>query len=233
MKIKKKQKEIRSKLEDGKKYSLDDALKYVKEGATTKYDETVDVAIRLGTDPKQSDQQVRGAVVLPHGMGKGVRVLAFVKGEKEKEAKEAGADYISDDDIVEKIKGGWLEFDAVVATPDMMAAVSKVGKILGPRGLMPNPKLGTVSFDVKKAVSDCKAGKVEFRNEKAAIIHAAFGKVSFSDDQLKENLKSVLETVQKLKPQTSKGIYLKSLAIASTMGPGLRVDMSDVAKLVA
>lgn len=225
----KKQKEIRSKIDREKRYAVADALSLIKEGSKTKFDETVDVAIRLGIDPKQSDQQVRGAVVLPHGLGKSARVLVFAKGPKEAEAKEAGADYVGGDDLAEKIKGGWMDFDAVVATPDMMAVVSKVGKILGPRGLMPNPKLGTVSFDVKKAVSDCKSGKVEFRNEKAGIIHAPVGKASFDVEKLQDNLKAVIETVQKLKPVSAKGVYLKAVSLSSTMGPGVRVDVAEFA----
>ena len=232
MKIAKKQKEIRSKINSEKKYTLDEALKFIKAGATAKFDETVDVAIRLGIDSKQTDQNVRGAVVMPHGMGKTVRVLAFVKGAKEAEAKEAGAEYIGTDDVIEKIKGGWMDFDAVVATPDMMGAVSKVGKILGPRGLMPNPKLGTVSLDIKKAITDCKSGKIEFRSEKAGIIHAAIGKASFGEDKLKDNIKALVEAVQKLKPASAKGIFFKGLSLSSTMGPGVRVDISEVANMV-
>jgi large subunit ribosomal protein L1 len=224
----KKQKEIRKKVNPEKKYSVDDALKFIKEGATAKFDESVDVAIRLGIDAKQSDQNVRGAVVLPHGSGKSVRVLALVKGAKDAEARAAGADFVGADDMIEKINGGWLDFDVVVATPDMMGVVSKVGKVLGPRGLMPNPKLGTVTMDVKKAVSESKAGKVEFKSEKAGIVQTSLGKTSFDADKLKGNLKAVLETVQRLKPQTSKGIYFKSVSVSSTMGPGVRVDLSEV-----
>ncbi|MBF0103686.1 MAG: 50S ribosomal protein L1 [Deltaproteobacteria bacterium] len=230
MKITKKQKDIRSKIDRQKKYSIDEALDLVKQGATRKFDETVDVAIRLGIDPKQSDQQVRSSVVLPHGLGKSVRVLAFAKGPKEAEAKEAGADYLGTEEIIEKIKGGWLDFEAVVATPDMMGVVSKVGKILGPRGLMPNPKLGTVSMDIKKAISDCKAGKAEFRNEKAGILQAPFGKISFGTAKLKENLMALLETVQRLKPQTAKGVYIKGISMSSAMGPGLKIDPAELGK---
>ncbi len=227
MTIKKKQKSIRSKINTQKRYTLEEALGLVKEGATAKFDETVDAAIRLGIDPKQSDQQVRGAVVLPHSLGKVTRVLVFAKGPKEAEAKEAGADYVGGDDLVEKIQGGWMEFDAVIATPDMMGVVSKVGKLLGPRGLMPNPKLGTVTFEVKKAVNDTKAGKAEFRNDKAGIIHATFGKASLDPTKLRENFVALMETVQRLKPTSAKGIYLKSLSVSSTMGPGVRVDVSE------
>jgi large subunit ribosomal protein L1 len=224
----KKQKDIRKKVNPEKKYSVDDALKFIKEGATAKFDESVDVAIRLGIDAKQSDQNVRGAVVLPHGSGKSVRVLALVKGAKDAEARAAGADFVGADDMIEKINGGWLDFDVVVATPDMMGVVSKVGKVLGPRGLMPNPKLGTVTMDVKKAVSESKAGKVEFKSEKAGIVQTSLGKTSFDADKLKGNLKAVLETVQRLKPQTSKGVYFKSVSVSSTMGPGVRVDLAEV-----
>lgn len=224
----KKQKEIRKKINPEKKYSIDGALSFVKEGATAKFDESVDVAIRLGIDAKQSDQNVRGAVVLPHGSGKSVRVLALVKGAKDAEARAAGADFVGADDMIEKINGGWLDFDVVVATPDMMGVVSKVGKVLGPRGLMPNPKLGTVTMDVTKAISESKAGKVEFKSEKAGIVQTSLGKTSFDADKLKGNLKAVLETVQRLKPQTSKGIYFKSVSVSSTMGPGVRVDLAEV-----
>ncbi|OVE80711.1 50S ribosomal protein L1 [bacterium K02(2017)] len=231
MKIAKKQKDIRAKIDSEKRYTIDEALQLVTEGSTVKFDETVDLAIRLGIDPKQSDQQVRGSVVLPHGIGKTVRVIAFVKDAKEAEAKEAGADFVGGEELVEKIKGGWLDFDAVVATPDMMVMVSKVGKILGPRGLMPNPKLGTVSFDVKKAISDCKSGKVEFRNEKAGVLHAGFGKISFGAEKLKGNLQAVLETIKKLKPQTAKGVYIRNFSLSSSMGPGVRVDVAEIDKI--
>lgn len=229
----KKQKQIRAKLDPEKKYPMAEAFPFVVEGATAKFDETVDAALRLGTDAKQSDQQVRGAVVLPHGLGKKIRVLAFVKPDKEAVAKEAGADLIATDEVVEKIKGGFFDFDVVVATPDMMAAVSKVGKILGPRGLMPNPKLGTVTFDIAKAISDCKAGKAEFRTDKASIIHASFGKVSFGAEKLQANFKALMETVYKLKPQKAKGVYFKNVTISSTMGPGVDVDLAEVNKMFA
>lgn len=233
MKSTKKQKVVRGKINSQKKYTVDEAFAFIKEGATAKYDETVDVAFRLGIDPKQSDQQVRGAVVLPHGLGKSVRVIVFAKGAKEAEAKEAGADHVGGDDLVQKIQGGWMEFDTVIAAPDMMGVVSKVGKLLGPRGLMPNPKLGTVTMDVKKAVTDCKAGKSEFRNEKAGIVHASFGKVSFGPEKLKENLKTLVDTVLRLKPNTSKGIYIRGLSLSSTIGPGVRIDVSEFTKKVA
>lgn len=228
----KKQKAVREKLNPEKVYSVDETLDLVKSSTTTKFDETVDVAIRLGVDAKQSDQQVRGSVVLPHGLGKSKTVLAFVKGDKEAEAKEAGAEFVGSDELIEKINGGWMDFEAVVATPDMMGVVARVGKVLGPRGLMPNPKLGTVTFDVKKAISDIKAGKAEFRTEKAGVVHASIGKVSFDKEKLKDNLMSLLETVRKLKPATSKGVYFKGVTLSSTMGPGLKLDLNDVPKSI-
>lgn len=231
MKVAKKQKEVRSQIKPEKKYVLDEAFDLVLKGATAKFDETVDVAIRLGIDAKQSNQSVRGAVVLPHGLGKKVRVLVIAKGEKDKEARDAGADHVGADDVVEKINGGWLDFDAVIATPDMMGVVGKIGKVLGPRGLMPNPKLGTVTFDVKKAIQDVKSGKAEFRTDKAGIVHVPFGKVSFGKEQLGNNLKSILETVRRLKPSTSKGIYFRSLSLSCTMGPGVRVDLSKISEI--
>ena len=232
MKVAKKQKEVRAQIKPEKKYSLDQALDFVQKGATAKFDETVDAAIRLGVDAKQSNQQVRGAVVLPHGLGKTVRVLVFAKGEKDKEAREAGADFVGADDVVEKINGGWMDFDAVIATPDMMGLVGKIGKVLGPRGLMPNPKLGTVTFDVKKAIQEVKSGKVEFRTEKAAIIHVPIGKVSFGKVKLQDNLKAILENVRRLKPASAKGIYFKGLSLSSTVGPCVRIDMGEVSKIV-
>ncbi len=220
--------ESKKNVEPGKRYSLKEAIEIVVNNAKAKFDETVETAIRLGVNPQHADQMVRGSVVLPHGLGKTVRVLVFAKGEKEKEALEAGADYVGADDIVEKIKGGWLEFDRVVATPDMMGSVGKLGKILGPRGLMPNPKVGTVTFEVGRAVNELKAGKVEFRVEKAGIVHTPVGKVSFGVDRLMENVKAVVETVVKLKPASSKGTYMKAISLSSTMGPGVKVDPLDV-----
>lgn len=223
-----KQNAVRQNLVPGKKYTIDAALDLVQKSATCKFDETVDVAIRLGVDAKQTDQNVRGAVVLPHGLGKSKRVLVFAKAAKEAEAKEAGADFVGAEDLVEKINGGWLDFDVAVATPDMMGVVGRVAKILGPRGLMPNPKLGTVTLDVKKAVQESKAGKAEFRTEKAGIVHAPIGKVSFGPQKLKENLKAVLETVRRLKPATAKGIYFKGMAVSSSMGPGFKIEASEL-----
>ncbi|HON59978.1 MAG TPA: 50S ribosomal protein L1 [Smithella sp.] len=218
----------KAKVEPGKRYSLKEAAEIVVSTAGAKFDETVDAAIRLGVNPAHADQMVRGSVVLPHGLGKTVRVLVFAKGEKEKEALDAGADYVGSDDIIEKIKGGWMEFDRVIATPDMMGAVGKIGKILGPRGLMPNPKVGTVTFDVGNAVRELKAGKVEFRVEKAGIVHSPVGKVSFGPEKLAENISALLETIIKLKPASSKGTYIKSISISSTMGVGVKIDPLDI-----
>jgi large subunit ribosomal protein L1 len=218
----------KAKIEPGKRYSLKEASEIVTSTAGTKFDETVDAAIRLGVNPAHADQMVRGSVVLPHGLGKTVRILVFAKGEKEKEALEAGADLVGNDDIIEKIKGGWMEFDRVIATPDMMGSVGKIGKILGPRGLMPNPKVGTVTFEVANAVNELKAGKVEFRVEKAGIVHSPVGKVSFGAEKLRENVSALLETIIKLKPASSKGIYIKSISLSSTMGVGVRIDPLDI-----
>ena len=216
--------EARKNIEVAKRYSVQEAVALVVGAARAKFDETVDAAIRLGVNPAHADQMVRGSVVLPNGLGKSVRVLVFAKGEKEKEALEAGADVVGSDDIVEKIKGGWLDFDRVIATPDMMGSVGKLGKILGPRGLMPNPKVGTVTFDVGKAVLELKAGKVEFRVEKAGIVHCPIGKTSFGAEKLTENFLALLEMVVKLKPASSKGIYIRSLSLSTVMGPGVKVD---------
>ncbi|MBI3752968.1 MAG: 50S ribosomal protein L1 [Deltaproteobacteria bacterium] len=220
-----------AKVDASKQYSLEDAVKLVPETATAKFDETVDLAVRLGIDTKQSDQMVRGAVVLPNGIGKKIRVLVFAKGEKEKEAKDAGADFVGADDLIEKVSKGWLDFDTIVATPDMMGAVGKLGKVLGPRGLMPNPKLGTVTFDVARAVKDAKAGKVEFKVDKGGNVQVPIGKVSFGDQKLKENLTALLESIVKAKPSASKGTYLKNIAISTTMGPGIKIDAAGVREL--
>jgi len=217
-----------AKVDTNKFYNIDDAVKLLPETATAKFDETVDVAVRLGIDPKQSEQMVRGTVVLPNGTGKKVRVLVFAKGEKEKEAKDAGADFVGGEDLVDKISKGWLDFDAIVATPDMMGSVGKLGKVLGPRGLMPNPKLGTVTFDIARAVKDIKAGKVEFKIDKAGNVHVAFGKISFGVNKLKENFTVLLESIIKAKPSTSKGTYLRSITISTTMGPGIKIDAAGV-----
>jgi large subunit ribosomal protein L1 len=228
----KKYTEARKKVEPGKRYALREAVELMVGTAQSKFDETVDAAIRLGVDPKHADQMVRGSVALPHGLGKNVTVLVFAKGEKEKEARDAGADYAGSDDLVEKIKGGWLDFDRVVATPDMMGTVGKLGKVLGPRGLMPNPKVGTVTFDVGKVVKELKAGKVEFRVEKAGIVHTPVGKASFGVDKLQDNVTALLETIIKLKPASSKGTYLKSISLSTTMGPGVKVDPLDIRNLM-
>jgi large subunit ribosomal protein L1 len=212
-----------AKVED-REYGLNEAVSLLKDVSFTKFDETVEVAMRLGVDPRHADQMVRGTVVLPHGTGREMRVLVFAAGEKVKEAEEAGADHVGGEELLEKINGGWMDFDSVVATPDMMRVVGRLGRVLGPRGLMPNPKAGTVAVDVAKAVRDIKAGKVEFRVEKAGIIHAPVGKVSFSAEQLEENAKSLIDAVVKAKPAAAKGRYLRSVNITTTMGPGLRLD---------
>ena len=219
----------KEKIEQDREYSLQEAISMVKQLAHVKFDETVDLAFNLGVDPRKSDQMVRGTVVLPHGTGKSVRVLVFAKGEKDQEARQAGADFVGAEDMVEKINKGWLDFDKVVATPDIMGVVGKLGKILGPRGLMPNPKLGTVTFDVGKAVKEIKAGKVEYKTEKAGVLHVPFGKVSFDQQKLLDNAKAIIDSVNKAKPSTSKGKYVKKLSISSTMGPGLKVDITSVA----
>ncbi|MBI4412398.1 MAG: 50S ribosomal protein L1 [Deltaproteobacteria bacterium] len=224
---------LREKVDPTKKYSIEEGVNLIAGMQGGKADQTVDVAIRLGIDPKQSDQQVRGAVPLPHGLGKTARVIAFAKGEKEAEAKKAGADHVGADDLIKKIAEGWMDFDNVVATPDMMPAVSKLGKVLGPRGLMPNPKTGTVTFDVGKAISELKRGKAEFKTEKAGIVHCAIGKVSFGPEKLKDNLMALIETISKLKPASSKGNYFKGLALSATFGPGVRIDVSEIEKLHA
>jgi large subunit ribosomal protein L1 len=218
------------KVEVGKEYSLEDAIKCAKEAAYAKFDETVDLAVNLGVDPRKSEQMVRGTVVLPHGIGKKVRVLVFAKGEKEKEALEAGADVVGAEDLVDKISKGWLDFDKSVATPDVMGLVGKLGKILGPRGLMPNPKLGTVTFDIARTVKEIKAGKVEYKAEKAGIVHVPIGKISFDTEKLLENARTVINSIIKAKPATSKGKYLKKIAVSSTMGPGIAVDIASLGK---
>ena len=225
-------KALKIKIEEGKRYPIREALDIVVSTARAKFDETVDAAIRLGVNPKHADQMVRGSVALPNGLGKTVRVLVFAKGEKEKEALDNGADFVGSDDIVEKIKEGWLDFDRVIATPDMMGSVGKLGKILGPRGLMPNPKVGTVTFDVGKAVKELKAGRVEFRVEKAGIVHSPIGKASFGSERLYENFIALIETIMKLKPASSKGTYLKTISLSTTMGPGVKLDPIDVRNIL-
>ena len=214
------------------RYSVEDAVSKSLDASFARFDETVDVALRLGVDPKYSDQMVRGAVTLPHGLGKTVRVAVFCKGEKQAEAKAAGADIVGAEDLVAKIKDGWLEFDAAVATPDVMALVGQIGRVLGPRGLMPNAKTGSVTFDVAKAVNELKAGRVDFKVDKAGVLHAPLGKVSFGPEKVMGNLKALLEAVNRLKPSAAKGNYMQSMAISTTMGPGLKVDMSQVKKFL-
>ncbi|HOB09123.1 MAG: 50S ribosomal protein L1 [Limnochordia bacterium] len=209
-------------------YSVDEALELVKKCASAKFDETVEVALKIGVDPRHADQQVRGTVVLPHGTGRDVTVLVFAKGEKAKEAQEAGADHVGAEELVEKIQGGWLDFDVAIATPDMMGVVGKLGRVLGPRGLMPNPKTGTVTFEVADAVRDAKAGKVEFRVNKEAGIHVPIGKVSFEQDKLRENFLALLGAVVRAKPAAAKGTYLRKVAVSATMGPGIRINPQDV-----
>ncbi|SPP64346.1 50S ribosomal protein L1 [Nitrospira lenta] len=211
-------------------YALREAVDVVKKSAYAKFDESVDIALRLGVDPKRSDQMVRGTTALPHGTGKKVRVLVFAKGDKEQEARQAGADYVGSDDLMEKIKGGWMDFDYAISTPDLMASVGKLGKQLGPRGLMPNPKTGTVTFEVGKAVSEIRKGRVEFKVEKAGIVQVAVGKVSFDIDKLYDNASAILESVIKAKPASCKGRYLKSATISSTMGPGVELDAMALTK---
>jgi large subunit ribosomal protein L1 len=227
-KVGKKYKQALSKVDRLKYYDLKEAIQLAKEISFANFDESVDAAIKLGVDPRHADQMVRGSVTLPHGTGRQVRVLVFAKGEKAKEAQEAGADYVGDDDLVKKIQEGWLEFDKVVATPDMMGAVGKLGKILGPRGLMPNPKVGTVTTNVKEVVKNLKAGMIEFRVDKAGIIHAPFGKKSFDVEKLEENFKALLETLIKAKPASAKGQYVRGIAVSTTMGPGIKVDQQKV-----
>ena len=227
----KKYKKSVEKVDRLQRYEFKEAVQLALDCAYAKYDETVDVAVRLGVDPRHADQMVRGTVVLPHGVGKVVRVMVFAKGEKEKEAKEAGADYVGSDEYIAKIQEGWMEFEKAIATPDMMSSVSKLGRILGPRGMMPNAKLGTVTFDVAKAVNDIKAGKIDFRVEKAGIVHAPMGKVSFGLSKLLENISAFMDTILRLKPPASKGTYLRSIAISTTMGPGVKVDPAYVKNL--
>ena len=216
----------RSKVNREAKVSLDEALDLIKDAAVAKFDETVEVAMRLGVDPKYPDQQVRGSVVLPNGTGKIIRVVVFAKGEKEKEAMDAGADFAGSEDLVAKIQGGWLDFDKAVATPDMMGAVGKLGKILGPRGLMPNPKVGTVTFEVGKAVRDLKGGKIEFRVDKTGTLHSGIGRISFGKEKIRENFLAFFEAIMKAKPSAAKGNYIRTVALSSTMGPGVKLNVS-------
>ena len=224
----KKYEEAKKKIDRNQRYGLEAGIQILKETAKAKFDESVDMAIRLGVNPKHSDQMVRGTIALPHGVGKAVRVLVFAKGEKEKEARDAGADFVGADDLVEKITGGWTDFDKAVATPDMMGTVGRLGKILGPRGLMPNPKVGTVTFEVSRAVKELKGGRVEFKVEKTGIVHTTVGKASFAPEKLKENVLALMDVIIRAKPASSKGTYLKSVAISTTMGPGIKLDPNDL-----
>ncbi len=220
----KKYSESRSNIDSLKRHDVTEAVETAIKSSFAKFDETIDVAVRLGVDPRHADQMVRGTVVLPNGLGKEVKVLVFAKGEKETEAKDAGADFVGNDDMVKKIQEGWFGFDKCVATPDMMGTVGKIGKLLGPRGLMPNAKTGTVTPDVAKAIEELKAGKIDFRVEKAGIVHAPMGKVSFGVEKIVQNLVAFLETIMRLKPSSSKGTYLKTIAVSTTMGPGIKID---------
>jgi len=224
----KKYRALREKVQPETKYELADAVKLVKEVSYTKFDGTFEIAVRLNVNPRHADQMVRGAVVLPHGTGKTVRVLVFARGDKAREATDAGADFVGGDDIVEKIKEGWMDFDKCIATPDMMGTVGKIGRLLGPRGLMPNPKSGSVTFDVAQAVTEAKGGKVDFRVEKAGIVHAGIGKVSFSSEKLTENAKALFDRLLKLKPSSVKGSYVKGVTLSATMSPGVRVNYSPL-----
>lgn len=229
----KKYREVSEKVDSQRRYTLAEACSLVPELRTRKFDESVDVAVRLGVNPKYADQMVRGAVVMPHGTGKAMRVAVFAKGEKAKEAEEAGADVVGAEDLGERVQGGFFDFDAAVATPDMMAVVGKLGRVLGPRGLMPNPKVGTVTFDVGKVVRELKAGRVEFRVDKTGIVHCPVGRASFPAESLRENLAALFELLIKLKPSSAKGTYVKSVAISTTMGPAIRVDPAEAVAQVA
>jgi len=229
----KRYKNILAKVDRTKHYSYEDAIKLLSEMKSAKFDETAEAAFRLGVDPKHAEQMVRSVVLLPHGLGKPVRVAVFAKGEKEKEAKEAGADFVGAEDLIKKIQDGWLEFDKAVATPDLMSQVSKLGKILGPRGLMPNPKTGTVTFEVKKAVEELKKGKLEFKVDKTGIVHCAFGKLSFGPEKLKDNFSALAEAVIRAKPDNAKGTYIKSVVVKSTMSPGIKIDPASLQTLKA
>lgn len=224
--------ETSQKLDKSIRYNFFDGVKIALEASFARFDETVDLAVRLGVDPRHADQMVRGSVILPNGLGKEVKVLVFAKGEKEKEAADAGADFVGNDDLVEKIQGGWFGFDKAVATPDVMGSVGKIGRLLGPRGLMPNAKTGTVTFEVAKAVEDLKSGKIDFRVEKAGIVHAPMGKVSFGVEKLMENISMFMETLVRLKPPASKGAYMKGIVVSTTMGPGIKIDSAHVKDLV-
>jgi len=229
----KRYREVLAKVDRTKRYTFEEAIRLALETATAKFDETVEVAVNLGVDPRHADQMVRGSVVLPHGTGKPVKVLVFAKGDKAKEALEAGADYVGDEDLIKKVQEEeWLDFDKVIATPDLMPQVSKLGKILGPRGLMPSAKTGTVTFDVAKAVRDIKAGKVDFKVDRGGVVHAPIGKVSFGEKKLLENLAAFMDALIKAKPPGAKGQYIKGITISTTMGPGIKVDVNDIRNLL-
>jgi large subunit ribosomal protein L1 len=221
--------EVKAKVDSGRMYSVDEAMNLIIETKSAKFDETVEVAVKLGIDPRQADQQIRSAIVLPHGIGKEVRVLVFARGEKAQEAKESGADYVGAEEYVEKIsKQGWLDFDIAIATPDMMGIVGGLGRILGPRGLMPSPKVGTVTFEVAKAVREAKAGRIQIRNDKGGVVHAPIGKVSFGAQKLKDNFLAFMETLSKMKPPTSRGTFIRRVVVSNTMGPGIKVDPASI-----
>ena len=224
----KKTSELRSKVDPQKKHTLEEAVNLVCELKGAKFDESVDAAIRLGIDPRKSDQMVRGTVALPNGTGKSVRVLVFAKGDKEKEALDAGADFVGSDELVQKVQGGWVDFDKAISTPDMMSQVGKLGKVLGPRGMMPNPKVGTVTMDIEKAVNELKGGRIEYRVDKGANIHCLIGKSSFGPEKIKENFSALFSALLKAKPDTAKGVYVKSASLSSTMGPGIKIDTIDL-----
>jgi large subunit ribosomal protein L1 len=228
----KKYEEVRSKIDREKRYSLNEGCELVKQVSFTKFDASVDCAARLGVNPRHADQMIRSSVALPNGTGKTVRVLVFAKGDRAVQATDAGADFVGAEEIVEKIQGGWLDFDVAIATPDMMGLVGRLGRVLGPRNLMPNPKVGTVTMDVANAVRERKAGRIEFRTDRTGIIHAPIGKVSFEPNKLEENLTALLRTLQRLKPATAKGKYFKSVTISSTMGPGIRLDTNEITALL-
>ncbi len=228
----KKYKNVKTNIDPEQRFTFREAIEGSLNASFVKFDETVDIAVRLGVDPRHADQMIRGSIVLPHGIGKEVRVLVFAKGEKEKEALDAGADFVGGDELIEQIKGGWMEFDKAVATPDMMGSVGKIGKILGPRGMMPNAKTGTVTFELEKAINELKAGKIDFRVEKGGIVHAAMGKVSFGADKVQDNITTFIDTLVRMKPAASKGTYIRSIAISTTMGPSFKVDPAYVKDLL-
>ena len=229
----KKYTEARNAVDSNKDYTLDEAIKLIEETKTAKFDETVEVSVKLGIDPRQANQQIRTGLVLPHGIGKDITVLVFAKGEKEKEAQDAGADYVGLEDMIDKIsKDNWLEFDVSIATPDVMSIVAKLGKVLGPRGLMPTPKVGTVTFDIEQAVKEAKAGRIEVKNDKGGVVHASIGKVSFGPDKLKDNFLVFMGSLTKMKPSSSKGTFIRKITLANTMGPGIKVDFVNVREVL-